>query len=47
MKALNGDIVFQQERLNDMDEKSLSIFASCLEHMEDSPNVDALKNGLR
>ncbi|CAG5932805.1 unnamed protein product [Menidia menidia] len=36
-----------QDRLNDFDEKSLSILASCLEHMEDSPNVDALKEGLR
>ncbi|XP_037552574.1 FAST kinase domain-containing protein 2, mitochondrial [Nematolebias whitei] len=36
-----------QERLNHFDEKSLSILASCLDHMEDSPNVDALKKGLR
>ncbi|XP_053170545.1 FAST kinase domain-containing protein 2, mitochondrial [Scomber japonicus] len=36
-----------QEKLNDFDEKSLSIVASCLEHMKDSPNVDALKNGMR
>uniref|UniRef100_A0A3Q3BAC0 FAST kinase domains 2 n=1 Tax=Kryptolebias marmoratus TaxID=37003 RepID=A0A3Q3BAC0_KRYMA len=36
-----------QEKLNDFDEKSLSILASCLEQMEDSPNVDALKEGMR
>lgn len=36
-----------QEKLNDFDEKSLSILASCLEQLEDSPNVLALKEGLR
>ncbi|XP_051914712.1 FAST kinase domain-containing protein 2, mitochondrial [Hippocampus zosterae] len=36
-----------QEKLNDFDEKSLSILASCLAHMESTPNVDALKHGLR
>ncbi|XP_039998272.1 FAST kinase domain-containing protein 2, mitochondrial [Xiphias gladius] len=36
-----------QEKLNDFDEKSLSILASCLEHMESSPNVGALKEGMR
>ncbi|XP_041835077.1 FAST kinase domain-containing protein 2, mitochondrial [Melanotaenia boesemani] len=36
-----------QEKLNDFDEKSLSILASCLEQMDDSPNVDALKDGMR
>ncbi|XP_040888039.1 FAST kinase domain-containing protein 2, mitochondrial [Toxotes jaculatrix] len=36
-----------QERLNDFDEKSLSVLASCLEHMENSPNVGALKEGMR
>lgn len=36
-----------QERLNDFDEKGLSILASCLEHMGDSPNVAALKAGMR
>ncbi|XP_028322611.1 FAST kinase domain-containing protein 2, mitochondrial [Gouania willdenowi] len=36
-----------QERVNDFDEKSLSILASCLRHMDDSPNVVALKDGLR
>ncbi|XP_077368459.1 FAST kinase domain-containing protein 2, mitochondrial isoform X1 [Festucalex cinctus] len=36
-----------QEKLNDFDEKSLSILASCLEKMESTPNVDALKHGFR
>uniref|UniRef100_A0A3P9JEX2 FAST kinase domains 2 n=1 Tax=Oryzias latipes TaxID=8090 RepID=A0A3P9JEX2_ORYLA len=36
-----------QEKLNDFDEKSLSILASCLEQMDSSPNVDALKEGMR
>ncbi|XP_035005644.1 FAST kinase domain-containing protein 2, mitochondrial [Hippoglossus stenolepis] len=36
-----------QEKLNDFDEKSLSILASCLEHMESSANVGALKEGMR
>ncbi|XP_029924366.1 FAST kinase domain-containing protein 2, mitochondrial [Myripristis murdjan] len=36
-----------QENLNEFDEKCLSILASCLEHMESSPNVDALKEGMR
>ncbi|XP_076580324.1 FAST kinase domain-containing protein 2, mitochondrial isoform X2 [Chaetodon auriga] len=35
-----------QEKLNDFDEKDLSILASCLEHMEGSPNVDALKKSM-
>lgn len=36
-----------QVKLNDFDEKNLSILASCLEHLEDSPNVNALKEGMR
>ncbi|KAM4711106.1 FAST kinase domain-containing protein 2, mitochondrial [Anableps anableps] len=36
-----------QERLNDFDEKTLSILASALEHVTDSQNVDALKEGMR
>ncbi|XP_031148119.1 FAST kinase domain-containing protein 2, mitochondrial [Sander lucioperca] len=36
-----------QENLNDFDEKGLSILASCLEHMEGSTNVVALKEGMR
>ncbi|XP_053272876.1 FAST kinase domain-containing protein 2, mitochondrial [Pleuronectes platessa] len=36
-----------QDKLNEFDEKSLSILASCLEHMESSPNVGALKEGMR
>ncbi|KAM7365316.1 hypothetical protein PAMP_016258 [Pampus punctatissimus] len=36
-----------QEKLNDFNEKSLSIVASCLEHMESSANVDALKDAMR
>lgn len=33
--------------MNGFDEKGLSILASCLEHMESSPNVAALKEGMR
>ncbi|KAF3857219.1 hypothetical protein F7725_009078 [Dissostichus mawsoni] len=36
-----------QENLNDFDEKSLSILASCLRNMEHSNNTDALKDGMR
>ncbi|XP_034407214.1 FAST kinase domain-containing protein 2, mitochondrial [Cyclopterus lumpus] len=36
-----------QENLNDFDEKGLSILASCLEQMEGSTNVGALKEGMR
>uniref|UniRef100_A0A3Q1F5R2 FAST kinase domains 2 n=1 Tax=Acanthochromis polyacanthus TaxID=80966 RepID=A0A3Q1F5R2_9TELE len=36
-----------QENLNDFDEKCLSILASCLENMESSTNVDALKEGMK
>lgn len=36
-----------QERLNDFDETALSILASCVAHMEDTPNVAALKKGMR
>ncbi|XP_029596609.1 FAST kinase domain-containing protein 2, mitochondrial [Salmo trutta] len=36
-----------QENLNEFDEKSLSVLASCLEHLESSPNGDALKEGVR
>ncbi|XP_078100214.1 FAST kinase domain-containing protein 2, mitochondrial [Sander vitreus] len=36
-----------QENLNGFDEKGLSILASSLEHMEDSTNVVALKEGMR
>ncbi|KAM9334111.1 FAST kinase domain-containing protein 2, mitochondrial [Symphorus nematophorus] len=37
-----------QEKLNDFDEKHLSILASCLAHMEENvPNVAALKEGMR
>ncbi|XP_061916627.1 FAST kinase domain-containing protein 2, mitochondrial [Entelurus aequoreus] len=36
-----------QEKLNDFDEKSFSILAAVLEVMESSPNVDALKSGMR
>lgn len=36
-----------QEKLNDFDEKSLSILASSLEQMEDGANVRALKEGMR
>ncbi|MEQ2161936.1 hypothetical protein GOODEAATRI_014838 [Goodea atripinnis] len=38
--------IHQQERLNDFDEKTLSILASALEHMKDGQNVDALKEGM-
>lgn len=40
-------IVLQQENLNDFDDKSLSILASCLVQMEDGPNVKALKEGIK
>lgn len=40
-------LVHQQEKLNDFDEKSLSILASSLEQMEDGANVRALKEGMR
>uniref|UniRef100_A0A665TFM8 FAST kinase domains 2 n=1 Tax=Echeneis naucrates TaxID=173247 RepID=A0A665TFM8_ECHNA len=36
-----------QEKLNEFDEKSLSILASCLEHMESSPNASAMKDAMR
>ncbi|XP_043096478.1 FAST kinase domain-containing protein 2, mitochondrial [Puntigrus tetrazona] len=36
-----------QERLNTFDEKSLSILASCIQDMEDSRNVQALREALR
>ncbi|KAG9349021.1 hypothetical protein JZ751_029339 [Albula glossodonta] len=36
-----------QENLNDFDEKALSVLANCLEDMESSKNVDALRQGLR
>ncbi|MBN3303707.1 FAKD2 protein, partial [Amia calva] len=36
-----------QEHLNSFDEKALSILANCLEEMESSMNVDALKSGVR
>uniref|UniRef100_A0A674MBJ4 FAST kinase domains 2 n=1 Tax=Takifugu rubripes TaxID=31033 RepID=A0A674MBJ4_TAKRU len=36
-----------QEKLNDFDEKGLSILASCLVHMEENANVAALKEGMR
>ncbi|KAM3585347.1 uncharacterized protein V6R79_014975 [Siganus canaliculatus] len=36
-----------QEKLNDFDEKGLSILASCLGDMEGTPNVAALKEGMR
>ncbi|XP_061745725.1 FAST kinase domain-containing protein 2, mitochondrial [Nerophis ophidion] len=36
-----------QEKLNTFDEKSLSILANVLKDMESSPNVNALKCGLR
>ncbi|XP_077578392.1 FAST kinase domain-containing protein 2, mitochondrial isoform X2 [Stigmatopora nigra] len=36
-----------QERLNDLDEKSLSILVSCLERLDNTANVNALKRGLR
>ncbi|XP_030636543.1 FAST kinase domain-containing protein 2, mitochondrial [Chanos chanos] len=34
-----------QENLNEFDEKPLSVLAACLEDMEGSPNVEALKEG--
>jgi len=40
-------IVHEQEKLNDFDEKGLSILASCLEQMEGGTNVGALKEGMR
>ncbi|XP_010891419.1 FAST kinase domain-containing protein 2, mitochondrial [Esox lucius] len=36
-----------QENLNELDEKSLSVLITCLQHMESSPNGDALKDGVR
>lgn len=36
-----------QERINDFDDKSLSILSSCLENMEGGANVQALKHGIR
>ncbi|KAJ8383950.1 hypothetical protein AAFF_G00213190 [Aldrovandia affinis] len=36
-----------QESLNEFDERSLSVLASCLDSMESSQNVDALRDGLR
>ncbi|KAM9327390.1 FAST kinase domain-containing protein 2, mitochondrial isoform 3-T3 [Pholidichthys leucotaenia] len=36
-----------QDKLNDFDEKSLSILASSLKHMEEIPNVVALRDGMR
>ncbi|XP_034033349.1 FAST kinase domain-containing protein 2, mitochondrial isoform X2 [Thalassophryne amazonica] len=36
-----------QEELNYFDNKSLRILASCLEHMDSSVNVSALKEGMR
>ncbi|KAG7502950.1 hypothetical protein JOB18_029132 [Solea senegalensis] len=36
-----------QANLNDYDTKSLSILASCLENMDDCPNVNALKEAMR
>lgn len=36
-----------QERLNDFDETGLSVLASCVAQMEDTPNVAALKKGMR
>lgn len=40
-------IVHKQEKLNDFDEKGLSILASSLAHMKDTPNIVALKEGMR
>ncbi|XP_059183708.1 FAST kinase domain-containing protein 2, mitochondrial isoform X2 [Centropristis striata] len=37
---------YSQENLNKLDEKSLSILANCLDSMEDSENVRALKEGM-
>nr|XP_046238198.1 FAST kinase domain-containing protein 2, mitochondrial isoform X2 [Scatophagus argus]XP_046238199.1 FAST kinase domain-containing protein 2, mitochondrial isoform X2 [Scatophagus argus] len=36
-----------QEKLNNFDEKGLSILASCLTNMEDTPNVATQKEGMR
>uniref|UniRef100_A0A3B3S4U4 RAP domain-containing protein n=1 Tax=Paramormyrops kingsleyae TaxID=1676925 RepID=A0A3B3S4U4_9TELE len=36
-----------QERLNEFNERSLSVLASCLENMQSCRNVDALKEALR
>uniref|UniRef100_A0A8C6SJ35 Uncharacterized protein n=1 Tax=Neogobius melanostomus TaxID=47308 RepID=A0A8C6SJ35_9GOBI len=36
-----------QERINDFDDKSLSILSSSLENLEDGANVQALKHGIR
>ncbi|KAJ8004204.1 hypothetical protein DPEC_G00156360 [Dallia pectoralis] len=36
-----------QENLNEMNERSLSRLMTCLEHVERSPNGDALKDGVR
>ncbi|KAL7853003.1 hypothetical protein SRHO_G00187880 [Serrasalmus rhombeus] len=36
-----------QERLNQFDDKSLSILSTCLEEMESSKNAEALKQGLK
>ncbi|KAG7463980.1 hypothetical protein MATL_G00182380 [Megalops atlanticus] len=36
-----------QEKLNEFDEKSLSVLATCLEDMESCKNADALREGLR
>lgn len=36
-----------QERINDFDDKSLSILSSCLENMEEGANIRALKHGIR
>ncbi|CAJ1086924.1 FAST kinase domain-containing protein 2%2C mitochondrial isoform X1 [Xyrichtys novacula] len=36
-----------QETLNDFDERALSVLATCLEHLKDSPNVSSLRDGVR
>ncbi|XP_076879312.1 FAST kinase domain-containing protein 2, mitochondrial [Brachyhypopomus gauderio] len=36
-----------QERLNQFDEKSISILATCLEELDSDKNTDALKQGLK
>lgn len=36
-----------QEKLNEFDERSLSILSTCLENMDESPNASALKDGMR
>ncbi|XP_029462207.1 FAST kinase domain-containing protein 2, mitochondrial isoform X2 [Rhinatrema bivittatum] len=36
-----------QERLNEFDERAISVLASCLEVMDGSKNVDALRSGLQ